>query len=385
MKRVGNLYNEIIDLKKINKMYLKIKTNTKNKRKIENFENNYVSNTVYIKNILEKKNYKSGKYNIFIIREPKIRLIMSQNITDKIINHLVSQYFLVNIFEKTLINENIATRKNKGTHYGLKLLKKYLNNLKDKNFYVLKFDISKYFFNLDHQIIKDIIRKKIKDKEVLKILDNIIDSTNEEYINLEIKKQKEINKLDLPEYNKGKGLPIGNMSSQIIAIMYLNELDHYIKKNLKIKYYIRYMDDGILLHENKEYLEYCLKEIEKILNKYKLKLNNKTKIINIKNGFEFLGFRFFIKNNKVIMKVKNQTKKRFKRKIKKLNKLVDNKKIAREVLKQVQDSYIGHLKHGNTNNLIYKTIKKYEQKLKVKKVIIEGNKLFYKDEIIIYK
>ena len=175
------------------------------------------------------------------------------------------------------------------------------------------------------------------------------------------------------------------MSSQIIAIMYLNELDHYIKKNLKIKYYIRYMDDGILLHENKEYLEYCLKEIEKILNKYKLKLNNKTKIINIKNGFEFLGFKFFIKNNKVIMKVKTQTKKRFKRKIKKLNKLVDNKKIAREVLKQVQDSYIGHLKHGNTNNLIYKTIKKYEQKLKVKKVIIEGNKLFYKDEIIIYK
>ncbi len=385
MKRVGNLYNEIIDLKKINKMYLKIKTNTKNKRKIENFENNYVSNTVYIKNILEKKNYKSGKYNIFIIREPKIRLIMSQNITDKIINHLVSQYFLVNIFEKTLINENIATRKNKGTHYGLKLLKKYLNNLKDKNFYVLKFDISKYFFNLDHQIIKDIIRKKIKDKEVLKILDNIIDSTNEEYINLEIKKQKEINKLDLPEYNKGKGLPIGNMSSQIIAIMYLNELDHYIKKNLKIKYYIRYMDDGILLHENKEYLEYCLKEIEKILNKYKLKLNNKTKIINIKNGFEFLGFRFFIKNNKVIMKVKNQTKKRFKRKIKKLDNLVNNKKLDNKVLKQVQDSYIGHLKHGNTNNLIYKTIKKYEQKLKVKKVIIEGNKLFYKDEIIIYK
>ena len=385
VKRVGNLYNEIIDLKKINKIYLKIKTNTKNKRKIENFENNYVANTVYIKNILEKKNYKPGKYNIFIIREPKIRLIMSQNITDKIINHLVSQYFLVNIFEKTLINENIATRKNKWTHYGLKLLKKYLNNLKDKNFYVLKFDISKYFFNLDHQIIKDIIKKKIKDKEVLKILDNIIDSTNEEYINLEIKKQKEINKLDLPEYNKGKGLPIGNMSSQIIAIMYLNELDHYIKKNLKIKYYIRYMDDGILLHENKEYLEYCLKEIEKILNKYKLKLNNKTKIINIKNGFEFLGFKFFIKNNKVIMKVKTQTKKRFKRKIKKLNKLVDNKKIAREVLKQVQDSYIGHLKHGNTNNLIYKTIKKYEQKLKVKKVIIEGNKLFYKDEIIIYK
>ena len=109
----------------------------------------------------------------------------------------------------------------------------------------------------------------------------------------------------MPEYKKGKGLSIGNLSSQTFAILYLNELDHFIKEKLKIKYYIRYMDDGILLCEDKKYLQYCLKEIEKIVNKYKLELNKKTAIVNIKQGFEFLGFRYYIKKNKVIMKVKN--------------------------------------------------------------------------------
>ena len=257
---------------------------------------------------------------------------MSQNIIDKVINHMVSEYFLVDVFENSFIEENIATRKNKGTHYGIKLLKSYLNKKiqKNKNFYILKFDISKYFFNLDHDIIKRIIRTKIKDKDVLNILDNIIDSTNQNYVNESISKvkKKEIQNVinncnkdklteeikNLPNYKNGKGLPIGNMSSQVIAILYLNELDHYIKEKLKIKYYIRYMDDGILIHESKEYLEYCLKEIEIILDKYKLELNNKTKIINIKEGFGFLGFKYYIKNNKVIMKVKNQTKKDLKEK-----------------------------------------------------------------------
>lgn len=96
-----------------------------------------------------------SKYNIFLIKEPKLRIIMSQNIIDKLINHVVSQYFLINIFESSLIEENVATRKNKGTKQGIILSKKYLNEVKNKNFYILKFDISKYFFNLDHEIIKN--------------------------------------------------------------------------------------------------------------------------------------------------------------------------------------------------------------------------------------
>ena len=164
MKKLNNLYNEIIDLKRIQHIYnKKVKVNTKNKSKLEKFENNYVSNMIYIKSILESKMYNPGKYNLFVINEPKIRLIMSQNIIDKLINHVVTEYFLINVFEKSLIKENIATRKNKGTHYGIRLLKSYLNKLKYEEFYILKFDISKYFFNIDHDIIKNIIRKKIKD------------------------------------------------------------------------------------------------------------------------------------------------------------------------------------------------------------------------------
>jgi len=254
MKRKNKLYSEILDIRKIQAVYNKrVRLNTKNKLKLERFENNYVSNMVLIKNILVNKSYIPGKYNIFIIKEPKVRLIMSQNITDKIINHVFSEYFLVNIFEKCFINENIATRKNKGTYFGIKLFKKYLNEIKGKPFYILKFDISKYFFNLDHETVKRLIRTKIKDKDVLRTIDLIIDSTDEDYINETIKKlkEKEIEKISkgnsinkdevikeirtLPEYKKGKGLPIGNMSSQILAILYLNELDHYIKEKLKIK------------------------------------------------------------------------------------------------------------------------------------------------------
>ena len=250
-----------------------------------------------------------------------------------------------------------------------------MNKLKYEEFYILKFDISKYFFNIDHDIIKNIIRKKIKDKDVLNIIDKIIDSTDYNYVNKEINNLKnnyiktlekynnsnlnnKISELKkLPLYEKGKGLPIGNMSSQFLAILYLNELDHFIKEKLKIKYYIRYMDDGILLHKDKEYLKYCLKEIEKIMEKYKLKLNSKTQITSIKQGFDFLGFKYYIKNNKVIMKVKNQTKRKFRRKMKKLYLLVNNNKISITDLNQVKASYLGHLSYGNTKKLIYNSFK----------------------------
>lgn len=370
MKKINNLYDKINDIDIIIDMYDNVVSkNTKNKQKIEKFNDYYSINIINIKNIINSGNYIPGKYNIFLVREPKIRIIMSQNITDKVINHLIAKYFLIDVFDKTLIDFNIATRLNKGTHYGIKLTKKYLNEMKIKydTFYYLKFDISKYFYNIDHEIVKKLINKKIKDKKVINIINNIIDSTNREYVNNEINNLKNgeierINKLNIsenekeikikeinniPYYKNGKGLPIGNMTSQILAVTYLNELDHYIKEKLKIKYYIRYMDDGILLHNDKEYLKYCLKEIEKILNLYKLKLNpKKTKINNIKTGIDFLGFRFYIKNDKIILKLRNDCKKRFKKKMKKFD-------------YDVYQSYIGHLKWGNCNALINFINEKY--------------------------
>ncbi len=368
MKRKNNLYYAICNLDNIRFIYdTKVKITTKNKKKVLGFDNYYLENIFSIKDILSNEKYIPGHYNIFLVSEPKIRVVMSQNMYDKIINHLVSYYILKPVILPCLIEQNVATRELKGTDYGIKLFKKYLNKIKYEadEFYILKFDISKYFYNINHKVLKEMLNKKIKDKKALHILYQIIDSTNEKYINNSIKhlvecyKKKDISEkvkeeLDkIPIYENGKGLPIGNMTSQILAIFYLNDLDHYIKEELKIKYYIRYMDDGILMHKDKNYLRYCLVKINDIVEKfYHLKLNKKTKIFSSKESIEFLGFNYRLRNKKLIVKVKNQTKKRFKRKIKALKKSHSDK------YQHVVGSYKGHLKYANSKNLLYETLSK---------------------------
>lgn len=374
MKRVDNIYNKICDIDNIMDMAHKVVINTTNKRKVDRFETFYSEEIVYIKSILENKSYIPGKYNIFLIREPKMRLIMSSSIRDKIVNHLVSKYFLVDYFDGSFIESNIATRRKKGTHYGLGLVKKYINECKRKgNVYYLKIDIKKYFYNIDHNIVKNLVRRRIKDKDALDIIDKIIDSTDECYVNEDIEKiknneidkvlkssmnidmkRKKIEEIEmLPLYKKGKGFSIGNMSSQIVGIMYLSELDHFIKEKLHIKYYVRYMDDMVLIHNDKKYLKNCLCEIEKLLNKYLLQLNyKKTYVSNINNGLEFLGFVFYLKNNRTIMKLKNETKKRYIKRCKHLHELKSNNLIDDKFYSLAMNACNGHLKWGNCNRLI---------------------------------
>ena len=378
MKRANNLYNKINDIDVIMKMYDKVVSlNTKNKRKVMKFDDYYSSNIENIKQIISKCNYYPSKYNIFLIKEPKLRIIMSQSIKDKIINCLVAKYFLIDVFDKSLIRENCATRIGKGTHYALRLFKSYLHAYTKKydKFYILKFDISKYFYNIDHKIIKELIKKKIKDKRAIEIINRIIDSTDEKYVNMEITKLKnnEINKINslnisnkekqtkikevenLPLYKKGKGLCIGNMSSQVIATFYLDELDKLIK-SFGVKY-VRYMDDGVLIYHDKEYLKYCLNEIEKVLIKYKLVLNKKTRIYTSLEEVEFLGFRFNINNYNIVMRLTNKTKRNFKKKMKKMYSKYDLNLCSYYDLLSIRDSYLGHLSYGSCYNLIKNNVR----------------------------
>ena len=367
MKRVGNIYDKMIAIENIKWTYNRqVRINTKNRHKIYKFDNFYTVNLCNIHNLLEN-GYKCGRYNIFLIRENKYRVIMSQQIGDKVINHLVGNT-LIHFLDKSLIDGNVATRINKGTHYGIKMVKRYLNSLKSKPVYALKFDISKYFYNIDHDILKKMYYAKFKDKKFLDLLDQIIDTTNEEYVNYHIRrlvkeeaekvknsnmnkkeKEKRLNELKkIPTYEKNKGLPIGNLTSQILAVFYLNELDHYILENMNVKY-IRYMDDGVLLSNDKEYLEECFIKVKELIGKYNLRLNNKTAILNVsKNGLDFLGFRFYIINNKVVMKLRTNIKRRFKRKLKK----VRQHKYSDEKCVSIISSYRGHLKWGNCYNLL---------------------------------
>lgn len=360
------------DLDNIINMTNKVCMRVRNKRLVDRFETYKSEHIVNIKNRLDSRNVTFNKYNIFMITDPKCRIVMSLNIEDKIINHLVSEYILVKAFENKFTDNMVATRINKGTSYGIKLLKRYLNEIKkeNSNFYVLKIDIKKYFYSLDHNILKCILRKNIKDKEAIKILDNIIDSTNFEYINEKIAYLKNnrlktledeylINEtLDIPLYKHNKGVSIGNQTSQNFGLIYLYELNHYIKEKLNLKYAINYMDDFVLMHKDKKYLEYCLEKIKDFLLKYKLEINDKkTKIDSIKNGIDFLEYRFYINDNKVIMKLRNCTKKKFKSKVKKLKKLAQLEDITAKELNMELSGYKDLLKYKSCRSLYYKAIR----------------------------
>jgi len=266
---------------------------------------------------LNDVNYKIKKYHIFKIYEPKVRLIMSLNIVDKLVNHYFTENVLKIKLEKYLDIRNVATRKDLGTDYAIKLLRKYIEYYKNKEkVYYLKIDIKKYFYNIDHEVLKKMLIDKLTDDEYIRVC-NIIDSTDESYINEEIIKLGD-NKL--PLYKKGKGLPIGNLSSQLLSIFYLNELDHFIIHNLKLKHYIRYMDDFVILNNDKEKLRIALKRITFMLkNKYYLDINaNKTFIKDINSGLIFLGRRFLVKRNKTIMIIYSSSYRKIKKNIRKI-------------------------------------------------------------------
>lgn len=265
MKRKNNLYKDIYKFENIMYCFNEVCKNTKNKKKVEEFKN---YKAIYISRCyqeLKNKKYEMGKFHIFYIYDPKERRIVSQNMYDKLVNHLVSRYILYPAIIPCLIDSNCASRPKKGVKYALDLYFKYRKILdnKNKNYYILKCDIKSYFASIDIEILKDKIKKRIKEKDSIDIINKILDGDNI--------------------------LSIGFMTSQILGIFYLNDLDHYIKEELKIKYYVRYQDDFLLLHEDKKYLKYCLDQIKYFLKKEKLELNKKTRIYKNSNNFIFLG------------------------------------------------------------------------------------------------
>lgn len=365
MKSKKHLYNDILKYDNALEMYQKIKRSCRNRKAVYEFSLNLNTHIMNILLLLKERNYKFSRYKIFMIRDPKYRIIMSENIPDKLVNHLVSKHILLPALESKLIDTNVATRIDKGSGYAFKMFVNYVNKLKytKKEIYILKIDIKKYFYNIDHKILMKLVKKYIRDKDALDILDIIINSTNEEYVNkviINLKKEKTdyINSLnitqkekniklkminDIPLYEKGKGLPIGNMTSQILAIFYMNDVDHYIKENLGFKYYIRYMDDLLIIDTDKERLKKSLKLITNEIHKLKLDINSKSNIYKLSNGISFLGYMFKLnQNNKLIVRYNNKTIRRINRRLKNLYKY-DYEKYVKSY-----GSYKGYLYLSNT-------------------------------------
>ena len=198
--------------------------------------------------------------------------------------------------------------------------------------WVLKCDISKYFYSIQHEPLKQMTRKYIKDPDILWLVDLIVDST------------------------ENPGIPIGNQTSQWFAVMYLSGMDHFIKEKLGIRYYGRYMDDFYLIHEDKAYLQYCRGEIEQYVARLGLRMNEKTNIFPLRNGIDFLGFHTYLtESGKIIRKVRRSSKCNAQRKLKKQRGLLDREKISLSDIEQSYGSWRSHAEKGNCYHLIQKT------------------------------
>ncbi len=353
-----------VDFLKIKDIYEKeVRKNTKNKKKVYQFDRFKMMNLTKIYDVLSEDRYCHMRYHIFLIRSPKYRIVMSLNLYEKVINHYLTRWVLMPKLEKYLDIRNVATRKNMGRDYGIRLVKKYIEYYKKREFcYVLKLDISKYFYRIDHEVLKSMLKEKLTEEEY-RLFCMIIDSTDEDSVNsrieqlvnheLRVVKKRKQELLEVPLYEKGKGLPIGNMSSQFLSIFYLHALDHKIVHDYHIKHYVKYMDDMILFSDSKEKLKEVKEKIEKELEeKYLLKLNQKkTIIVNIKQGFNFCGYRFRVIDGKTVITVCKDTKERVKKRVKEVRYLYDTGQISFQSAFSSINTYYNGFQYGSKKKM----------------------------------
>jgi len=318
--------------------HMKLRRGRSRKSRLLKFEFDLGRNLYRLQEELLSGNYQMKGYRHFEVYEPKRRDIFDVGHGDKVVMTALCDEVLIPRVVRTFIYDNIACQKGKGTHFGLKRLTEFFRRhyrTYGNEGYVLKCDISKFFGTINHAILRDQLKTYIKDEAVLKLLSCYIDSFH------------------TPE-RPGVGIPLGNQTSQWFALMYLNQLDHFIKEKLQIKAYIRYMDDFILIHHDKKYLWECLAKIKEIVEgELQLTLNPKTAIIPINQGVEFLGWKFFLRSSgKVVRRLKRQSKLRFQRRVKAANQAFFYGEIELKETLQVWASYKGHLKHGHTYLLL---------------------------------
>jgi len=339
MKTYNNFYLDVISLPNLYRAYEKAKKGKAEKKEVIEFSKNLHENLLKLHLELLNRTYLMGDYKMFFVNDYKTRKIMAPRFKDMIVQHALFN-FLEQIYEKSFIFDSYACRKNKGTHKAFKRLKSFINKSSYDDYFV-KCDITKYFYSIDHQRLKQIIRRKIIDKDILQLIDKFIDSHKEE-----IQEYHIISK-DLK--NSRKGIPIGNLLSQLFANIYLNELDYFVKQGLKIKFYVRYVDDFVfIVKEKKEISNLIIKIQEFLKNELFLKIEDRKININkISFGIDFVGYVGF----KKYTKVRTRNYKRFVKSFKNKIILVEKSKLDFNNLELSFTSYLGHLSHTNSNFL----------------------------------
>lgn len=312
------------------------------KKEVLEFEVNLETNISNMMKKIETGNYEFGKYREFIIYEPKKRIIKSLPYQDRVVHQWYVEEFIKPYMMPRFIEHTYACLPERGGHKAVHDLQKMMRIMKRNcggSYYVLKCDIAGYFYNINKKILYEIMKKKINDQKLLEFTKKIIYNEEGE-----------------------RGIPIGNYTSQLFANIYLNELDQYAKNVLKIKFYLRYMDDFIILCKNKEEAKkyfYILKEfVEKKLD---LKFNQKSKYYPSHLGIDFCGYITYETHRRL----RKRSKRNMLKKIKQWNKEYRNDTLDLKIVQESWNSWLGHISHASCYNLM----KRYREKFEFKDLI----------------
>lgn len=301
------------------------------------FTESLEENLITLQNELIWKTYQVGRYHEFFVHKPKKRLVMALPFRDRVVQWAIYRQ-LNPLFDKRYINTSYACRVGHGTHRSLARVKSWI----DADSYVLKMDAAKYFYRVDHDVLMEILNRCLADDDLLQLLEKIIRCGHTDFgmsLGSAVTSGNMIG---------GIGMPIGNLTSQMFANLYLNELDQHCKHKLKIKKYVRYMDDVLIIGKNKRELREAWTAIEIFLASLRLSLNSKTCIRSAAQGVEFCGFRIWPTH----IKLKKKTALGMKRALKGINKKFASGEMSAERANASIASYGGLLSHGDCYGLI---------------------------------
>jgi retron-type reverse transcriptase len=339
MKRISNLYSKIYDFENLYEAYLEARKGKRYRHDVMRFTANLEENLIQIQNELIYKTYKVGRYNEFFVYDPKKRLIMSLPFKDRVVQWAIYRQ-LNPLLDKRYISTSYGCRNGGGSHRAVAKLKQYIR-AQPGTAYILKMDISKYFYRINHDVLMGILGRIIKDEDLLWLLETIIRSDHNFGI-------------EVDDWNytgerlSNVGMPIGNLSSQMFANLYLNGADHFAKEVLGCRHYIRYMDDVVIVDTDKQRLWEVLHAMDDYFtNKLDLKLNNKTSIRTETQGVDFCGYRVW----RTHIRLRKKSAIKMKHRIKHLRKEFARGEIKADRFRNSLMSYLGMMQHCDSHAL----------------------------------
>ncbi len=337
MKRYGNIYPQIINFENILIAAKKAQRGKRFRENILAFNDNLEAKLAQLQSELTNKTYKPGAYRTFYIKEPKLRMISAAPYKDRVIHHALCNVILP-LIERTFIADSYANRVGFGTHKALHRFTEFARSSR----YVLQCDIQKYFPSIDHEILKDLLHRKIKCPDTLWLIDTIIDNSNEQLPIVEYFMGDEL----LTPLQRRRGLPVGNLTSQFFANVYLNGFDHFVKEQLHVQKYLRYVDDFSLFSDDWNFLFDARLAIEEYLgNQLRLKIHPiKSQLFETKHGANYVGFRILPN----CIRVRTENLRRARRRLKIMQNKYEKGKIDSERVSESIQSWFAHLEHGDT-------------------------------------